>query len=431
MTFVTRITMQNITLSCPNRNISGEITLDGSKSISNRVLLIRALCNQYFKIDNLSHSDDTITMERLLNSHETLYDAGHAGTTFRFLTAYLAVKEGTQILTGSERMKQRPISHLVTALNDLGANISYVEKEGYPPIKIGPPATELKDEITLSADVSSQFVSALLMIAPTLPNGLTLHLDGEIVSEPYIRMTLSIMEYFGVASSWKDKTIKIPNQSYQVKDFTVEADWSAASYYYAIAALSDTADLTLKGLQKGSIQGDVEIVEIAKKFGIQTHFGDNLITIVKASGTPKLSNLEQNFTDIPDLTQTVSVICAGLGTIALFSGLHTLRIKETDRIAALQSELLKLQVFLNKMPEKFSKKSGIEYFMQEGIATCVADEIPVIETFDDHRMAMAFAPLALIFPISIKHPEVVSKSYPDFWKDLRSLGFIMSLDSSQ
>ena len=274
--------MQNITLSCPNRNISGEITLDGSKSISNRVLLIRSLSNQYFNIDNLSHSDDTITMERLLNSHETLYDVGHAGTTFRFLTAYLAVKNGTQILTGSERMKQRPIGQLVTALNDLGADISYVEKEGYPPIIIGPPAKKLKDEITLSADVSSQFVSALLMIAPTLPNGLTLHLDGEIVSESYIRMTLSIMEYFGVMSSWEDKTIKIPNQSYQAKDFTVEADWSAASYYYAIAVLSNTTDLTLKGLQKGSIQGDAEIVEIAKKFGIKTHFGDNMITIVKS-----------------------------------------------------------------------------------------------------------------------------------------------------
>lgn len=416
--------MKGIVLTAPTKHIQGNITLSGSKSISNRVLLIKALCGQSFAITNISDSDDTITLEKLLNQSSNLYDAHHAGTTFRFLTGYLALQKGTKVLTGSERMKQRPISALVDALNHLGANIRYLEKDGYPPLEINSPNSSWKNEITLAADISSQYISTLLMIAPTLPNGLKIHLDGELVSRPYIEMTLDIMGYFGVHSTWNGSIIEVAHQPYISKDYFVEADWSAASYYYAICALSESSEITLYGLNKASVQGDATIADISKRFGVETSYGDHCITISKSNSVVP-SEMEYNFIKVPDLAQTVSVICAGLGITGLFSGLQTLRIKETDRIAALQTELSKLGVFLTKMPEKFSKKTKVEYYLQEGTANPKNEDIPWIETYNDHRMALAFAVLALKFPIQIQHPMVVSKSYPKFWQDLRSLGWEM------
>ncbi len=415
--------MNAICVSCQNKNIYGEITLSGSKSISNRVLLIQALSSVQFNIENLSDSDDTKIMQYLLQSDKIELDAHHAGTTYRFLTAYLATKEGSQWLSGSERMTQRPVKALVDALNYLGANIEYVGKVGYPPLKISTPESRWKHEISLPADISSQFISALLLIAPTLTNGLIIHLEGNIVSRPYIEMTISIMNYFDINVHWEDQTITIVPQKYQPKDFYVEADWSAASYYYTIAAFSESADIVLKGLHQNSIQGDSAIVEIGNKFGIETIFGNQQIRLVKKSKYTIPDYFEYDFIKVPDLTQSVSVMCAGLGTTALFSGLQTLRIKETDRIIALQKEHMKMNVFLNKLPARFSKKSEIEYFMQEGKSELNAGEGQIVETYQDHRMAMAFAPLGLFFPVNINEPKVISKSYPSFWKDLITLGF--------
>lgn len=414
--------MKNLKVVATSKIIEGEIELSGSKSISNRVLLIHALCEDKFNIMNLSDSDDTVTMQKLIESNESVLDAHHAGTTFRFMTAYLSTKEGTQILTGSERMKERPIKVLVDALIELGAKIEYMEKEGYPPLKIYSPRSEFKDKITLPANISSQYISAIMMIAPTLAHGLTIQLDGEIVSKPYIDMTQRIMEDFGVEVVWKGNQINIEHQKYKAKDYHIEADWSAASYYYIIAGLSDQCDIILKGLHQNSIQGDAAVAEIGKIFNIETIFDQHQITLRRTKADKKLTVFEYNFLNVPDIAQSLAVLCAGMGISGLFSGLQTLRIKETDRIAALQQELSKVGVYLNKMPVKFSKKTGIEYYMLEGKATNI-DEWVAFDTYNDHRMAMAFASLALRFPIIINDAAVVTKSYPNFWKDIQKIGF--------
>lgn len=414
--------MKDIQISHSSKKIQGEIQLSGSKSISNRVLLIQALCKDKFGIHNLSDSDDTQTMFTLLHAKEDELDAHHAGTTFRFMTAYLATKSGSQILTGSERMKQRPVKALVDALNEIGADITYLENDGYPPLKINAPKSEWKNVISLPANISSQYISALLLIAPTLTDGLRITLEGEIVSRPYIEMTLQLMKEFGIASEWQDNTIIIKHQNYIPTEFYVEADWSAASYYYIIAGLSDECTLTLKGLHQNSTQGDAEIARIADLFGIETVFADHHITINKNSTAKPPTLFEYNFLKVPDIAQSFAVLCAGLGVSGLFSGLQTLRIKETDRIAALQQELSKMDVFLSKMPEKFSKKTGTEYYMLEGKANYNGNLIS-IDTYNDHRMAMAFAPLSLYFPININDAAVVSKSYPKYWDHLQKLGF--------
>lgn len=413
--------MGNVRISKESKNVTGSIKLSGSKSISNRVLIIQALCEGGFEITNLSDSDDTKTLQKLLVSEDSELDAHHAGTTFRFLTSYLASKEGGNVLTGSDRMQERPIKALTEALIEMGADISYMKNEGFPPLKIGSPFRELDSKIELSADISSQYISSLLLIAPTLSNGLEINLVGEIVSRPYLEMTLKIMEYFGVKHLWDGQTIKIQAQKYQAKDFYVEADWSAASYYYIIAAFCDHVDLTLKGLQKDSLQGDSAIATIGNSFGIATAFNKNEIRLTK-SGNKATDFFEYDFIKCPDIAQSVSTMAAGLGISVLFSGLQTLRIKETDRIAALQTELAKLQVYLSRLPEKFSKKSGIEYFMQEGKVKS-EEQTSIFATYKDHRMAMAFAPLAVYFPIEMEDHMVVTKSYPNYWSDLASIGF--------
>ena len=404
-----------------HRDIHGEVTLAGSKSISNRVLIIRALCSGDFEISRLANARDTQLLDTLLVSTSELRDAGAAGTTFRFLTAYLALQPGKQTLTGTERMKQRPIGVLVEALRGLGASIEYLEKEGYPPLRLGTPDNFASDpRISIAANTSSQYISALLMIAPTLPHGLELNLEGHIVSRPYIEMTLGLMKYFGVAHQWEGNLIKIKPQAYEAKPFVVEADWSAASYYYGIAAFADQLDLQLNGLFADSFQGDAILPEMMETFGVQTTYNEQGVHLSKTHKKPPLT-FDWDFIRCPDLAQTLFAVCGGLGIKGRFTGLVTLRIKETDRIAAMQQELTKFRIGLNALSPELSPETSKEYYGVQGKVEFV-DE-PVIETYEDHRMAMALAPLAMFGRIHIQEPMVVEKSYPDFWKDLQSLGF--------
>jgi len=394
--------------------IVGDLTLDGSKSISNRVLLINALCEDSFSINRLSTSKDTKTLQHLLTLDEGIYDAGAAGTTFRFMTAYLALQSGTQVLTGSERMKQRPVGVLAEALNELGANIRFLEKPGYPPLSIGSGSFGSVNELRIPANISSQFISALLMIAPILPNGLTLLLEGEIVSRPYIQMTLTLMRRFGVDAQWVGPTIRIEKQAYQPKDFTVEADWSAASYYYALAAFSKDLNLHLGGLFKNSLQGDSVLAEIMTQFGVDTEYVADGIILTKGKAS-SVDSFQWNFINCPDIAQTLAVICGGLGVDGYFTGLRTLKIKETDRVQALQDELKKVDV------------DFWETEARQGVSCQVKGKAivaqPQFSTYEDHRMAMAFAPLAMFGNIKIEEPMVVVKSYPEFYEDLKKLGF--------
>lgn len=414
--------MKVLRISKPDRQLRGEVHLAGSKSISNRALIIQALCEEEFTIKRLANAKDTETLQELLCSYNEILDVGAAGTTFRFLTAYLASRPETQILTGSERMKQRPIGVLVDALRKLGADITYIEKEGYPPLRIeGNTNFGQNARLRIPASTSSQYITALLLLGPTLPQGIILELEGKIVSRPYIEMTLGLMAHFGVTHEWEGNRIEVEPQAYQARPFTVEADWSAASYYYSLAALSDSCDLQLHGLFADSFQGDAALQNIYTSFGVQTTFNATGLRLTKAEGTVAPAMFEYDFIACPDIAQTLAVTCAGLGTQGLFTGLETLRIKETDRIAALKAELSKVNSFFSKLPAHLVKAAEKEYYMLEEKAHWEA--APTFATYEDHRMAMAFAPLALYAPIKIAEPKVVEKSYPDFWKDLSSLGF--------
>lgn len=401
--------------------IRGQIELTGSKSIANRALIIRALTPGGFPIERMAAANDTELLQALLASDTETRDAGPAGTTFRFLTAYLALQPGTQILTGTERMKQRPIGVLVAALRQLGARIDYLEKEGYPPLRIGESRLDTTDQLAIEASTSSQYISALLLIAPVLPKGLRLQLVGDLVSRPYVEMTLGLMRHFGVAHHWEGDTIHVPAQRYAPRPFQVEADWSAASYYYSLAALASEAQLEIEGLYADSFQGDAVVEKMYRKFGVETTFRAGGITLRKPADTPVPAAFEWDFLQCPDVAQTLSVTCAALGTQGLYTGLRTLKIKETDRVAALKTELGKVGVTLTKLPPQFSKKKGDEYYLQEGKASW--DTAARFATYEDHRMAMALAPLALRGPIAIEDPMVVVKSYPAFYEDLERLGF--------
>lgn len=408
--------MSVYTIKKSSDNINAEIILNGSKSISNRVLIINALCNNQIQIDNLSNADDTIFLQHILQSKETVLDAGAGGTTFRFLTAYLATQEGREvILTGSERMQQRPIKILVDALQQLGADISYENNTGFPPLLIK--GKKLKGgKVSLPADTSSQFITALLLIAPTLQDGLELELIGTIVSIPYIKMTLKMMEYFGVSSSFIGNIIKVKNNSYQPRPFFVEGDWSAASYFYSLAILANNATITLNGLTNQQIQGDSIIATIANDFGVETLFQDNKIVLLKKA-KPAFEKWSFNFIECPDLAQTVIAFGAALQIKMNCQGLQTLRIKETDRIAALDNELQRLS--LASLIEIDENNWKLFPLNKEKNTTTNN----IIQTYDDHRMAMAFAPLALVLnEININEPNVVTKSYPIFWKDLEKCG---------
>lgn len=420
--------MQILQLSRPPGPLHGEITLEGSKSISNRALIVLALAgaDPGDWLQRLSASKDTATLQRLLRqTGEQTYDAGDAGTTFRFMTARLCLHPGTQVLTGSARMLERPIGALVTALRSLGADIEYLGQEGYPPLRIGPPQGLGKTgrEVRIHGGTSSQFLSALLMIGPCLPAGLELIPEGELVSRPYLEMTLQLMRHFGASAEWQGDRIVVAPGAYTPKEFIVEADWSAASYWYAIAALAEAPDIRLNGLFSDSWQGDAVLSRMMQSFGIQTVFEETGIRLL-ASGAPAKPVFEWNFLECPDIAQTLAVVCAGLGVQGIFSGLETLSIKETDRIAAIRNELAKVGVSFSKLPARFNKKAPDQtFYLVDGKVHW--QEPPRFATYGDHRMAMAFAPLALLGPVGIEDPEVVRKSYGSFWKHLRQVGFQM------
>ncbi|WP_295983283.1 3-phosphoshikimate 1-carboxyvinyltransferase [uncultured Algibacter sp.] len=388
------------------------IQITGSKSESNRLLLLQALYPE-FKLENVSNSDDSNLMTNALSSKSEIIDIHHAGTAMRFLTAYFSIQEGREtILTGSKRMKERPIKILVEALQELGAQISYKENEGYPPIKItGKKLT--KHKVSLKANVSSQYISALLLIASKLENGLELTLEGEITSIPYINMTLSLLDEIGVESSFMGNIIRVkPNTTtLKPKTFTVESDWSSASYYFSIAALSEVGtEINLSSYKENSLQGDSALVSIYKHFGVSASFSENKLTLKKEKSN--LEPLSLDLKNAPDIAQTIAVTCFALGISCDLIGLHTLKIKETDRLVALKIELEKLGGSV-----EITDKS-LHLSASKRINSMVS-----IATYNDHRMAMAFAPLALKTSIIIEDAMVVSKSYPTFWEDLKSIGF--------
>ena len=394
------------------QDIQGAVSISGSKSESNRLILLRAYMS-YFKIFNLSDSDDTKLMLSAIESDKKEINIGHAGTAMRFLTSYYSsISENSKILTGSKRMKQRPISILVDALKDLGCDIEYIEKSGFPPLKING-KNILTNSVTLPANVSSQYISSLMMLGVSLENGLKIKLSSEITSLPYILMTKKIIERIGGALKIQDREITIePLTEKVIPEQFVESDWSSASYFFSIAALSKSARLTLSTFFKDSLQGDSTLVDIYKIFGIETIFEEDHIILRKNKiDLPKSINL--NLKDSPDLAQTVIVTCLGLGVNCTLEGLHTLKIKETDRLIALKNEIEKFNVDKVEITENSITLENNSNLKHEVI----------IETYNDHRMAMSFAPLSLLVPIKINNPEVVTKSYVNFWNDLESLGF--------
>ncbi len=393
------------------------VLLPSSKSISNRVLILNALCDHPTKMNNISVCDDTEAVIKALSEDGNMINIGAAGTAMRFLTAYLSEKKGDYTITGTERMKNRPIKILVDALRSVGAQIEYVEKEGFPPLRIY--GQILKGgEISLNGSISSQYISALLMIAPVMTNGLRLHLTGDIISKPYINITIRLMRQFGVIVFEEDQTLTIPPQQYSpIKNFTVESDWSAASYWYEMVALckDNNATVTLLGLLPDSLQGDASIVELFDKLGVKTTF-----TISGAILTKKKQSAHSpfifDFVSMPDMAQTAVVTCVMLNIPFRFNGLQSLKIKETDRLHALKTELRKFGYQL-----EIHNENTLEWNGERG----EPESSPIIATYEDHRMAMAFAPISLCMEngISIADPEVVSKSYPTYWNDLRKAGF--------
>jgi len=393
-------------------NPSTDITITGSKSESNRLLLLKALFTN-LEINNVSNSDDSQYMLKALKSDDSTVDIHHAGTAMRFLTAYFATLEGkTTLLTGSQRMQERPIKILVDALRELGADIEYDKEEGYPPLRITG-KTLKNDEVRLKANVSSQYISALLLMATKLKNGLKLHLDGKITSVPYINMTLSLLNQIGVETSFEGQLIQVkPYLDTVSKTLTVESDWSSASYFYSIIALSPVGtQINLSTYKKDSLQGDAVLQAIYKQLGVTTTFEGSNINLKKTTTQlPDCLNLD--LANAPDIAQTIVVSCLGLQVNCNLTGLHTLKIKETDRLEALKNEI-------NKFGTAIKITNDSLHLLDPKSLTPNA----IIETYNDHRMAMAFAPLALRTEFSIKEAEVVSKSFPDFWENLKQLGF--------
>ncbi|MDN3674946.1 3-phosphoshikimate 1-carboxyvinyltransferase [Flavobacterium branchiarum] len=401
----------NLLLKTSQANLQGQIAVTGSKSETNRLLLLQALFPN-ISLANTSNSDDSEVMQKALVGNEEIVDIHHAGTAMRFLTAYFAVNEGREVvMTGSSRMQERPIKILVEALAQLGVEISYLKDEGYPPIRIkGKKITASK--VTLAANVSSQYISALLLVAPKLENGLELTLEGEITSMPYIKMTLALLNDLEIQTSFEGNVIKVyPKSEVTAKEMVVESDWSSASYFFSLVALADTASITLSSYKENSLQGDAALTSIYEKMGVQTTFHDNKMTLVKQADF-KFETVNFELNNTPDIAQTIVVTCLGLGIGCHLTGLHTLKIKETDRLEALRIELTKLGANISVTNDSLTL-----------IATNEINPNIKIATYNDHRMAMAFAPLALKVPIIIEEAGVVSKSYPDFWKDLINLGF--------
>ena len=405
--------MKDLTLRHQSGNLHGKIQITGSKSESNRMLLLRALFPQ-ITLDNLSNSDDTVAMMSGLESDNILVDIGHAGTSMRFLTAYYSTLENQEkTLTGSPRMQERPIGILVDALRQLGADISYLKNEGYPPLLIK--GKRLADsEVHLSANISSQYITALMLIAPSLPHGLCLHLEGKITSVPYIEMTLSLLRQIGVEATFSGQHIQVfPKNDIAQTTHDVESDWSSASYYFSMVALAKEADIALSTYKENSLQGDKVLMDIYEQLGAKSLIKNNTLYLQKQ--TLGFKAIQLDLSDAPDIAQTIAVTCFGLGYACDLTGLHTLKIKETDRLVALQKELTKLGATI-----EITDKSLHLHKRTNPIHSNI-----LIETYHDHRMAMAFAPLALLVPIRIQDADVVTKSYPGFWKDLEQNGFLL------
>ena len=401
-------------LQSAQSEINAAIKITGSKSETNRLLLLKALFPN-ITLANTSNSDDSEVMQKALNGTDAIVDIHHAGTAMRFLTAYFAVNAGREVvLTGSSRMQERPIKILVEALEQLGAVITYEKEVGYPPIRIkGQKITASK--VKLAANVSSQYISALLLVASKLENGLELTLEGEITSIPYIKMTLALLNDLNIQTSFEGNIITVaPKPAVETKEMIVESDWSSASYYFSIAALADAASITISSYKENSLQGDSALISLYQAMGVESQFNGNQLTLTKQ---PNFNYQDVTFdlNNTPDIAQTIVVTCLGLGIGCHLTGLHTLKIKETDRLEALRTELSKLGANISVTNDSLTL-----------VATKEINSNITIATYNDHRMAMAFAPLAFRVPIFIENAEVVSKSYPDFWEDLKSLGFQIS-----
>ena len=405
----------NFFVSHPSKKIKNSFNISGSKSESNRLLILKYLLGN-IEINNLSDSDDTNVLHDSLSSKSRIIDVGHAGTAMRFLTSYLSIQENKSYeIYGSERMHNRPIKILVDSLNDLGADIKYLGKKGYPPLKINGKKLD-KFNVHLDANISSQYISALILIAPSLKKGLVINLEGDITSRPYIEMSLSMLRRIGVKATFVNNRIDIKPFVIEKKIVQiVESDWSSLSYFYSIAALSNESNLKIGFYFSNSVQGDKKLIEIYQKLGVQTLFKNDIINLKKDKDfiLPKKLIFELN--DNPDLAQTISVTCFGLGIACDLYGLKTLKIKETDRLKALKNELEKLGAKVNITNQSLHLKKRTKF-----------NPDVIIDTYEDHRMAMAFTPLALLKPIIINNPKVISKSFPSFWKTLSKLCFEIS-----
>jgi 3-phosphoshikimate 1-carboxyvinyltransferase len=405
--------MHSVRIKKQSGDIKECIHLAASKSESNRALILHALSGFGGELKNLASARDTQTMIKLLESDQHEADVLDAGTTMRFLTAYFTITNQAKVMTGTARMCQRPIGILVDALRSLGAEIEYLNQDGYPPLQIKGFEKQKTDKLVMRGDVSSQFISAVLMIAPLLEKGLLLQLTGEIGSIPYIKMTLRQMEAFGIrlSENWETKTIAIAPQTYQPTTYQIESDWSGASYWYAVVALAEStaSEIELMGLKQNSLQGDSVIVDIMAHLGVKSTFTENGVLLQKI---PDEDYFEWDFNNCPDLAQTVAVVVAAKGIPAVFTGLESLKVKETDRVKALQNELAKIgtQLLEIESKQKYEVRSSGLW-----------DILPTFETYDDHRMAMAFAPLAMCADVIITEPGVVAKSYPSFWADLSKI----------
>lgn len=401
----------NLSLHKNQAEIKADLQITGSKSESNRLLILQALYPE-IEIENLSNSDDTVVLKKALEKGDGLIDIHHAGTAMRFLTAYFACKEGCEVeITGSKRMKQRPIRLLVDALQRMGADIDYKNEVGYPPLIIKGKRLHA-NSVKLKANISSQYISALMLIGSSLPNGLEIILEGQVTSTPYILMTLEILKQAGIEGNFKDDRVYIaPVNKLEPVSIAVESDWSSASYFYSIAAISESAEIKLSNYRKDSRQGDSCLAEIYQHFGVQTEYSENSI-LLKKEKMKRSIRINEDLRNSPDIAQTIAVTCLALGMECVLEGLHTLKIKETDRLLALKNEM-----------EKFGARVHITDDCLHLLPTKTLAKDILIETYNDHRMAMAFAPLALKTSFSIKDAGVVSKSYPDFWKDLNELGF--------
>jgi len=402
-------------ISHPNNEIKKSFNISGSKSESNRLLILKYLLEN-IEIDNISDSDDTVVLEKGLLSNSGKVNIHHAGTAMRFLTAYFSIQENkSYVISGSDRMHDRPIKILVDALNDLGADVKYIDKTGYPPLKINGKKLNVFN-VSLDAKISSQYITALILIAPSLEKGLIINLIGEITSKPYIDMSLALLNRIGVETSFINNRIEIkPVGNLNISKHYVESDWSSLSYFFSVVALSKSSEINIGTYFKNSIQGDKKLVEIYDKLGVKTIFKNNKVSLKKTRNFKLPKKLELKLNDTPDLAQTIAVTCFGLGLPCDLYGLHTLKIKETDRLLALKMELEKLGATVIITKDSLHLKKSI-----------IIKKDIIINTYDDHRMAMAFATLGIVKPIIINNPQVISKSFPSFWSVLEKLNFKLS-----